>query len=150
MGPMSLFDKSFVQMLSLDEAVIFDALFSSVIAPPFYSEVLADLAKEPKQGGPAEKAVAGLAEKTPIMHCYPAGFHTDLIFAELIGATIPLNGQVPRGGAHASVDKDGKVVVVYGEAPETRAFNRWQRNRFIELERDFAAAWRRKLAGSEP
>jgi hypothetical protein len=48
MGPIVLFDKSFIEMLNVDEAVLFDALYSSVICPVFYSEVLADLSKQPR------------------------------------------------------------------------------------------------------
>ena len=44
MGPIALFDKSFLHMLNVDEAVVFDALYSAVICPIFYTEVLADLA----------------------------------------------------------------------------------------------------------
>ena len=47
MGPITLFDKSFLQMLNLDESSIFDALYSAVICPIFYTEVLADLSKQP-------------------------------------------------------------------------------------------------------
>jgi hypothetical protein len=43
MGPFALFDKSFIQMLNVDEAILFDALFGGVICPIFYVEVLADL-----------------------------------------------------------------------------------------------------------
>ena len=46
MGPITLFDKSFVEMLNIDEATIFDSLYSSVICPILYTEVLADLSKE--------------------------------------------------------------------------------------------------------
>jgi hypothetical protein len=35
MGPIVLFDKSFIEMLSLDEATMFDSLYSSVICPIF-------------------------------------------------------------------------------------------------------------------
>ena len=58
MGPITLFDKSFLEMLNVDQAVLFDALYSSVIAPIFYTEVLADL----------EKMVPG--SRTPVV-CSP-------------------------------------------------------------------------------
>ena len=45
MGPIVLFDKSFVEMLSIDEATMFDMLFSTNICPIYYVEVLADLTK---------------------------------------------------------------------------------------------------------
>lgn len=81
MGPNTLFDKSFVQSLSDDEAVIFDALFCAIIAPVFYAEVLANLAKEPEKNVSPEKRVAALTEKTPVMHCYPTTFHTSVVAA---------------------------------------------------------------------
>lgn len=46
MGPITLFDKSFIEMLNADEAPIFDALFNSNICPIYYVEVLVDLALE--------------------------------------------------------------------------------------------------------
>jgi aminopeptidase N len=40
-GPVILFDKSFLEMLSVDEAAIFDFMFQSNICPIFYIETLA-------------------------------------------------------------------------------------------------------------
>jgi hypothetical protein len=45
-GPIVLFDKRFVEMLNVDEEVVFEAPYSSVISPIFYIEVLTDLSKE--------------------------------------------------------------------------------------------------------
>ena len=61
MGPITLFDKSFVEMLNIDEAAIFDCLYSSIICPIFYTEVLADLSKEPPGQRTAERIVADVA-----------------------------------------------------------------------------------------
>ena len=37
MGPVALFDKSFIEMLNIDEAAIYDwSLYSSVLCPIFY------------------------------------------------------------------------------------------------------------------
>jgi hypothetical protein len=58
MGPIVLFDKSFVEMLNIDEAAVFDTLYSSVICPIFYTEVLADLSKQPSGQRTAERTVA--------------------------------------------------------------------------------------------
>jgi hypothetical protein len=46
MGPMALFDKSFLQSISTDEAVWFDHFFIPIICPVFYVETLGNLAKE--------------------------------------------------------------------------------------------------------
>ncbi len=50
MGPSALFDKSFLQSLSVDESVWFDHFFSANISPLFYIETLADLDKEMSRG----------------------------------------------------------------------------------------------------
>jgi hypothetical protein len=43
MGPIVLFDKSFIEMLNLDQAALFDFMFLSNICPIYLTEVLADL-----------------------------------------------------------------------------------------------------------
>ena len=55
MGPITLFDKSFLQQLNADEAVWFDNFFYPVIAPLFFIETLADLEKAPREGKTAEE-----------------------------------------------------------------------------------------------
>lgn len=57
MGPIALFDKSFIQSLSTDESVWFDQFFLPVVCPVFYVETLADLAKAPRDGRTAEGEV---------------------------------------------------------------------------------------------
>ena len=49
MGPIALFDKSFLQSLSVDESVWFDHFFLPVVSPLFFVETLADLAKAPRR-----------------------------------------------------------------------------------------------------
>jgi hypothetical protein len=44
-GPIVIFDKSALQALNMDEAVWFDAFFSSNVTPIFFVETLADLEK---------------------------------------------------------------------------------------------------------
>jgi hypothetical protein len=64
MGPIALFDKSFLQSLSADEAVWFDHFSLPVVCPIFYVETLADLAKEPGKRF-AEEIVADISRKFP-------------------------------------------------------------------------------------
>jgi hypothetical protein len=54
MGPITLFDESFLQAISLDEAVWFDRFFMPVVCPVFYVETLGDLGKESSRLGAAE------------------------------------------------------------------------------------------------
>ena len=71
MGPTILFDKSFLQSLSLDESVLFDHFFIPVICPLFYVETLADLEKAVRQGRTPEEEVGIIAQKTPEVHGTP-------------------------------------------------------------------------------
>ena len=65
MGPITIFDKSALQALSMDEAVWFDAFVLANIVPVFYVETLADLENEVGEGKTPEALVGMLAEKTP-------------------------------------------------------------------------------------
>jgi len=144
MGPITLFDKSFLQMLNLDESSIFDALYSAVICPIFYTEVLADLSQQPTGEKTIEHVVADLARKTPEMHSTPNMMHVSICLAELTGQRIDMR-HVPVKAGGRPVRHSSGVGVVFEEAPESRAFSRWQQQRFFEVEKDFAKDWRALL-----
>jgi hypothetical protein len=63
MGPIALFDKSFLQSLTVDESVWFDHFFLAVVSPFFYVETLADLGKSLGGGRTPEDEVRIIAEK---------------------------------------------------------------------------------------
>ena len=141
MGPIALFDKSFLQALTLNEACLFDQFFSSNLCPIFMVEVLADLTKPSKNGPPVQRVVEALAEKTPCLHSYPNIFHQGLIRDELSGNRIDMSGRPHVGGGYYAKSPKG-VHIGHDEPPEMIAFSRWQRGQFQEIERDFAAGWR--------
>ena len=143
MGPITLFDKSFLQSLTLDEAIWFDAFFTPVICPIFYVETLADLAKA-QTNRTADEAVRIIAKKTPEMSGNPCLFHQELAARNLLGYDVPMDGRIPRPGGRY-VTGGGRTGIVYDEGPETKAFGRWQHEQFFEVERLFAAGWRRML-----
>src|ERR1019366_10617343 len=98
MGPITLFDKSFLQTLSTDESVWFDNFFYTVIAPLFYIETLADLEKPPREGKTAEEEVGIIAAKTPQMSGAPCYFHHEICIQDLLGNHTPLTGRIPMAG----------------------------------------------------
>lgn len=147
MGPITLFDKSFLEMLNADQAALFDALFSTVICPIFYTEVLADLEKQAPGARTVEKVVQDIARKTPVMHSTPNMLHVGICLAELNGHRIDLR-RVPVLAGGVPVPSGDGVGVLYDESPESKAFNRWQQGRFHEVERDFASTWRAQLKAS--
>lgn len=148
MGPVALFDKSFLQSLTLDECVWFDHFFLPVICPLFFVETLADLSKRERPGASRtpEDIVRIIADKTPVMSGAPCVHHSQMCIANLLGYEAPHLGQVPLAGGRPVRSTDGRPGVVFKNSPEAEAFSRWQRGKFHELERDFASSWRVMLA----
>lgn len=144
MGPIALFDKSFLQSLNVDESVWFDYFFYPVISPLFYIETLADLEKAVRAGRTQEQEVGFIANKTPEMHGGPCVHHAQLCLGELHGNRVAMEGRIPVAGGR-TVSLDGKVGVVYDQSPEAKAFSRWQAGDFLDVEREFAHQWRQSL-----
>lgn len=140
MGPITLFDKSFLQSLSADEAVWFDHFSLPVVCPIFYVETLADLAKKPGNRT-AEDIVADIARKFPEWGGSPCTFHIDMCVHNLLGAEVVMDGRIPRPGG-----RPVKRGVVFDRSPEDEAFSRWSRGKFLDVERLVAAGWRKALS----
>jgi hypothetical protein len=140
MGPITLFDKSFLQSISTDEAVWFDHFFMPVVCPVFYVETLGDLAKGPTKDRTAEAVVRDIANKFPEWAGSPCGFHTELVMNDLLGHHIGLHFQIPRPGGRAV-----ESGVVFDQTPEEEAFNRWHNGEFLKVEKLAAAIWRKAL-----
>lgn len=145
MGPIALFDKSFLQSLSLDESVWFDNFFLANVCPLFYVETLADLRKVPGEGRSPEDEVRIIAEKFPEVSAAPCAHHMTLCLSELFGRPVPLDGRIPLPYGRA-VTANGMKAVLYEESPEADAFRRWQDGEFSALEHLHAASWRRSLS----
>jgi hypothetical protein len=144
MGPSLVFDKSFLQSLSVDEAVMLDQMFTCIVTPVFIVETLADLAKEAGSERPAAKAVASLAERTPVAHSYMNTFHQHVAENDLLGDRVAMDHR-PAVAGGIPVRVDGKPGVVFEKSPEAEAFERWQAGAFLDVERLFASQWRQEL-----
>lgn len=140
-GPILIFDKSFLQSLSLDEAVWLQAFYRVNITPLFYAETLADLEKEVKAGRTPEQVVGNIAYKTPTLAADPNVDHVTLCISDLLGHPVPMEGiPIVRGGRPVRVG-DRRGVVFY-QPPEMKAMERWQRGDFLAVEREFALGYR--------
>lgn len=148
MGPLALFDKSFLQALTVDESVWFDHFFLPVICPLFFVETLADLSKRDNPGvsRAPEDLVRIIADKTPVMSGAPCVHHSQICIANLMGHEAPHFGQVPLAGGRPVRDAGGKAGVVFKNFPEAEAFSRWQRGQFQDIERESASSWREMLS----
>jgi len=147
-GPIALFDKSFLQSLSIDESVWFDHFFLPVITPLFFVETLADLTKKRREGSSRtpEDEVRVIAYKTPVLSGVPCVHHSQLCIANLMGYPSPHLGQVPLAGGRPVRSADGKAGVVFEKSREAEAFSRWQHGQFRAVERDIASSWRKMLS----
>ncbi len=147
LGPMLIFDKSTLQSLSQDESVWLENFFLTNITPLFYIETLADLEKEKQSGRSSEDVVGDIARKTPDMSSYPNVHHTSLLSGELQGLekVDMIYGRVIIAGGQA-VSLGDKTGIFHKQAPETEAFQRWQRGQFLDLERLIAKKWRAALS----
>jgi hypothetical protein len=145
MEPITLFDKSFLQALSVDESVWFDNFFYSNVCPLFYVETLADLEKSIRKGRTPEQEVGIIANKFPEIHGAPNVSHIDLCVGNLLGHEISMVGQIIMSGGHY-VKANGKTGVVFNRSPEAEAFYRWQNREFLSVERNFAKKWRNTIS----
>lgn len=144
-GPITIFDKSALQSLSMDESVWLDAFFLVNVVPVFYAETLADLEKEVAEGKSPEELVGMLAAKTP-PNAVPNAHHRSLILAELTGWSVPMDGRVPIAGGDVMRGPQGAVGVHVDEFDEAVALDRWKNHEFLEIERQLARRWRADLA----
>ncbi len=150
MGPTTLFDKSALQALNIDESVWFEAFFIANITPVFYVETLADLEKEVAVGRSPEQIVGSLAAKTP-SDSAPNVHHRSLISAELLGeCEVTMDGRAVVSSGEMRRSPDGALGIHVDEFPELAALLRWKSGEFLEVERDLAKGWRAELAANEP
>lgn len=144
MGPIALFDKSFLQSLSVDESFWFDHFFLTNVCPLFYVETLADLRKSVRDNRTPEQEVGIIADKFPEMHSAPNVHHVTACLGELFGHRVPMTGQILLAGGRP-VKAGGQSGIVFEESPEAAAFSRWQKHEFKEIEMLFAESWRESI-----
>lgn len=149
MGPIALFDKSFLQSLTVDESVWFDHFFLCNTCPIFFAETLADLHKKPFGNHSPEREVSIIASKFPEMHGVVSAHHSSICANDLLGYPVPMNGQIILPGAKV-VSKGSKKAAFFEQSPEQIALQRWQNEEFEALDRDFASAWREQLKQPMP
>ena len=143
-GPITIFDKSAIQMLNVDEAALFGQFYRVAITPLFFVETLADLEKDINGGKTPEDVVGIIASKTANLTADPSAHHTLLVLNDLHGGEIEMDGR-PHVVGGRSVVRDGKRGIVFDKAPEAEALHRWQRHEFLEIERGIAKQWRENL-----
>jgi hypothetical protein len=145
-GPSLIFDKSSLESLSLDEAVLLDNFYRSAITPLFFVECLADLEKEIKSRSTPEQLVRSLADRTPEGQVCAQVHHKNVLLAELsrkfVLAEVLERPLIAGGKPVALGDMKG---MIFRRSPEEDALHRWRHHEFLQIEREFAKDWRKAL-----
>lgn len=145
-GPSLIFDKSALESLNLDEAVLLDNFYRSNITPLFFVECLADLEKAIRSRSTPEQLVGSLALRTPESQSCATAHHQNVLGNELARkfdlSRVLERPLVPYGQTVQLGDKKG---IVFRRSPEEEALQRWMNGEFLEVERGFARQWRSAL-----
>src|SRR5262249_33476284 len=118
-GPSLIFDKSSLESLNLDEAVMMDNFYMSTITPLFFVECLADLEKSIRSKSTPEQLVGSLANRTPDVQGNPNAHHLHILQAELqrqFDFTKVMGRVALPGGRH--VQPGEKQGVVYQQSED--------------------------------
>ena len=131
-GPIIIFDKSSLESLNLDEAVLLDNFYMSNITPLFFVECLADLEKAIRSRSTPEQLVGSLADRTPDAQAC-ANVHHKTILAGELSRQFDIKKQLFR-------------PLLGGGKPVQLGNDRWSRREFREVERTIAKEWRQALS----
>lgn len=152
MGPVLIFDKSFLESLSEPESVWLDHFFLCNITPLFYVETLADLEKTDKKGNTprsSHEIVREIALKSPVSGGGPSMHHHRMVVGELLGHSLDvINRRVHTSGGQYVRHADGSIGIDFKQFPEEAALHRWKLGQFEEIERDMAKSWRDALSNA--
>lgn len=142
-GPLLIFDKSFLHMLNSEELFELSLHFFFVGTPTLIREIISDLKKKPASRHLPEDVVKSLAAKMGTAHgIQPANFRK-LAIGNLCGADVPMFGQVPvdPSAPNVRVSRDGRGLL-YDSVPEQRMWARWASGDFTTDDEQTATAWR--------
>src|SRR5271163_1987969 len=127
-GPILIFDKSSLESLNLDEAVLLDNFYVSNITPLFFVECLADLEKSIRSRSTPEQLVGSLADRTPDAQACANIHHMTVLLGELT-RQYDLKKQLfrPLLGGGIPVQLGDKKGMVFKRSQEEEALDRWSR-----------------------
>jgi hypothetical protein len=145
-GPILIFDKSSLESLNLDEAVLLDNFYRSNITPLFFVECLADLEKAIKSRSTPEQLVGSLATRTPEAQACANVHHQTILQGELTRQfDLTTVSERPLLGGGKPVQLGDKKGIIFQRSPEEEALQRWSHREFLQVERSFAKNWRNSI-----
>jgi hypothetical protein len=146
-GPILIFDKSSLESLNLDEAVLLDNFYVSNITPLFFVECLADLEKSIRSRSTPEQLVGSLADRTPEAQSCANVHHIRILMGELSRQfDLKKVSFRPMLDYAKPVQLGDKKGIVFQRSQEQEALDRWCDREFLDVERQIAKNWRASLA----
>src|ERR1700733_6095612 len=149
-GPILIFDKSSLESLNLDEAVLLDNFYISNITPLFFVECLADLEKSIRSRSTPEQLVGSLADRPPEAQSCANVHHIRILKGELSRLfdlkKVSFRPMLDYGKPVQLGDKKG---IIFERSKEQEALDRWCAREFLDVERQIARNWREGLAKTD-
>lgn len=142
-GPLLIFDKSFLEMLNPDEVSELSMHFKFVGTPTLIGEIIADLKLEPSKRRVPSDVVKALSRKMQKVHGLQPANYRKLVLANIYAHEISMIGQVPVDGSapnvHVTEDRRG---LLYDSTPEQMLWARWANGEFGTEDELTATTWR--------
>jgi hypothetical protein len=142
-GPLLIFDKSFVEMLNPEEVSELSMHFKFVGTPTLIGEIIADLKLEPSERRVPSDVVKALSRKMQKVHGLQPANYRKLALANIYAHEISMIGQVPVDGSapnvHVTKDRRG---VFYDSKPGQILWARWANGEFGVEDELTATTWR--------
>jgi hypothetical protein len=145
-GPHLILDKSVLQMLSGDEFSLLTRYFRLVVPPVLIEEIVADLELKPTERTLPDEVVKRLAKRMRKALGYEPVDYVQAVAGNLLGAVIPMFGQVPIGprpNAYRTANGEG---FIYDRKPEQEFWERLAAGVFEASDAARAREWRKKIA----
>lgn len=142
-GPLLIFDKSFLQMLNPEEVSELSFHFKFVGTPTLIGEIIADLKSEPSKRALPSELVQALSRKMQKAHGLQPANYRKLALANLFAHEISMLGQVPVDAGAPNVRIiDGGRGLLYDSTPEQMLWDRWAHGEFSTDDELTATTWR--------
>lgn len=141
--PYLLLDKSAIEGFSIDEFKLLDRYYSHILTPILVRELSSHLAKK-KKGKTLDDFKANLSRLSA-----KAGTGSVLLpnaykmaYNELLGAKIPMNGQIPMDKWKAARSKDGRKGIIIEEPVEKQILRNWEQGIYTDEDLELAKSIR--------
>lgn len=140
MGPRIILDKSAFQALSRPEMGLLSKHFMENLTPILGLEILGNLSKYPKKRPDEIPKIQHLAFKFGGSGGVVCAEYEYLCLANLLGGTVPMNGQIPVSHG-TTYQVEGGYGLYVDLAPINKAILRWSEGKFSQAERYFSKRW---------